>query len=369
MSRSRSGSVSERLAQIAATVKTDGATNGMPWDPRSTSFPSRGDLPKIENAPEGAAWVWGSDDQLGRLNLLTPARVAAAAKLITDGDIVSLNLPLNVPAVPAFKRQPFQHTIKPIASGYAYDDAYSLNTQSGTQWDGFRHIAFVKTAQFYNGATGAHIDGEEANQHRCSIHHWSDHGIGGRGVLLDYWTYAQENGIKYDPYEYHAIPLASLAACGKSQGLDIRPAAQGGDMQIGDILLIRSGFVSTYHSLGPSERAAAALRPHTHGPGDGMRWAGISAEDEMVDWLHDSYFAAVAGDAPSFEAWPSMRADGGMLHEYILALWGMPLGELFDLEKLADVCRRKGRWTFFFSSAPANVPGGVASHANAQAFF
>jgi hypothetical protein len=78
-----------------------------------------------------------------------------------------------------------------------YDDVYSLNTQSGTQWDGFRHISFIKTGQFYNGATGAHIDGAEANQHRCSIHHWSDHGIGGRGVLLDYWTYAQENGIKY----------------------------------------------------------------------------------------------------------------------------------------------------------------------------
>jgi hypothetical protein len=100
-----------------------------------------------------------------------------------------------------------------------------------------------------------------------------------------------------------------------------------------------------------------------------MRWAGVSSEDEMIDWLHDSYFAAIAGDAPSFEAWPSRRADGGMLHEYILALWGMPLGELFDLEKLAEACRRKGRWSFFFSSAPANVPGGVGSHANAQAFF
>ncbi|KFY33478.1 hypothetical protein V494_07575 [Pseudogymnoascus sp. VKM F-4513 (FW-928)] len=369
MSESDSGSVSQRLAQIASTVKKEGATNSLPWDPKATSFPSRADLPKIENAPNGAAWVWGSDDQIGRLNLLTPDRVAAAAKLITDGDIVSLNLPLNVPAVPAFNRQPFQHTIKPLFPGLVYDDIYSLNTQSGTQWDGFRHISHIKTGQFYNGATGAHIDGEEANQHRCSIHHWSDHGIGGRGVLLDYWTFAQENGINYDPYDYHAIPLPSLVACGKAQGIDIRPASQGGDIQIGDILLIRSGFVSTYNRLGPSERAAAALRPHVHGPEDGMRWAGVSGEDEMVDWLHDSYFAAVAGDAPSFEAWPSMRADGGMLHEYILALWGMPLGELFDLEKLAEVCRRKGRWTFFFSSAPANVPGGVGSHANAQAFF
>lgn len=57
------------------------------------------------------------------------------------------------------------------------------------------------------------------------------------------------------------------------------------------------------------------------------------------------------------------------LHEHILALWGMPLGEMFDLEKLAATCREKGRWTFFVTSSPANCPGGVGSHANAQAIF
>ena len=25
----------------------------------------------------------------------------------------------------------------------------------------------------------------------------------------------------------------------------------------------------------------------------------------MIDWLHDCYFAAVAGDSPTFEAWPT----------------------------------------------------------------
>lgn len=51
---SESGSVSQRLAQIAATVKKEGGTNDMPWDPKATSFPSRSNLPKIENAPDGA---------------------------------------------------------------------------------------------------------------------------------------------------------------------------------------------------------------------------------------------------------------------------------------------------------------------------
>lgn len=75
------------------------------------------------------------------------------------------------------------------------------------------------------------------------------------------------------------------------------------------------------------------------------------------------------------------------LHEYILALWGMPLGEMLDLEKLASTCREKNRWFFFFSSAPANckgmfssfttdedllitiATGGVSSHVNGTAIF
>jgi hypothetical protein len=99
--------------------------------------------------------------------------------------------------MPAFGREKFVHLIKPLASGRAYDDVYMMNTQSGTQWDGFRHVSYIETGTFYNGCTGAHIDGPERNKHRCSIHHWGEHGIGGRGVLLDYWGYAKEKGIKY----------------------------------------------------------------------------------------------------------------------------------------------------------------------------
>lgn len=45
------------------------------------------------------------------------------------------------------------------------------------------------------------------------------------------------------------------------------------------------------------------------------------------------------------------------LHEFILALWGMPLGEMLDLEALSKKCHERGRWIFFFSSNPANCPG------------
>ena len=47
------------------------------------------------------------------------------------------------------------------------------------------------------------------------------------------------------------------------------------------------------------------------------------------------------------------------LHEYLLALWGVPIGEMLDLERLAEKCRSRGKWTFFVASSPNNVLGEV----------
>jgi len=87
----------------------------------------------------------------------------------------------------------------------------------------------------------------------------------------------------------------------------------------------------------------------------------------MLEWIWDSGFSAVAGDAISFEVYPDQ---GGLsLHEYLLAGWGVPIGELFDLEALAKVCEEEGRWSFFVTSMPLNMPGGVSSPPNAMAIF
>jgi hypothetical protein len=50
-------------------------------------------------------------------------------------------------------------------------------------------------------------------------------------------------------------------------------------------------------------------------------------------------------------------------------MWGMPIGEMWDLEALAAECEKQQRWTFFLTSAPLNVTGGVASPPNALAIF
>ena len=253
-------------------------------------------------------------------------------------------------------RQEFQHQIKPLAEGFAYDDVYNMNTQSGTQWDGFRHVAHGPTASFYNRTKAADFGASE----KCSIHFWRDNGFTGRGILLDYRSYAKSQWFTYDTSAPHAISFDELEACGKHQGIDIRPASQGGDIQVGDILFIRSGWVEDYYSRTPEGNRALALRQDAS-------FAGVKQEEKIIHWLHDCYFAAVAGDAPGFERWPS--PEPWRLHEYLLALWGMPIGEMVDLERVSELAKKYNRYTFFFTSAPFRTHGGVASYLNATAIF
>jgi len=41
---------------------------------------------------------------------------------------------------PYFGRERFKHTLKEVTP-YAFDDLYDMNTQSSSQWDGFRHAS------------------------------------------------------------------------------------------------------------------------------------------------------------------------------------------------------------------------------------
>ena len=98
------------------------------------------DLPLDPNGPVGNAWgLFGQNDQLGMLNLLTPRTVAAAAQEIKDGIRISLDWPLNKPSTPNFNRAVFRQEISNKAPRCVNDDMLAFNTQSSSQWDGFRH--------------------------------------------------------------------------------------------------------------------------------------------------------------------------------------------------------------------------------------
>jgi len=115
---------------------------------------------------------------------------------------------------------------------------------------------------------------------------WAERGIVGRGILIDYYTWAQTNE-PYNPLETYSITLANLKKCIIAQNLQVRK---------GDILFIRSGFITTYSKLDiPAREKIASVNP--------PHFAGVEQSDDILEWIWNEQFAAVAGDAPSFEAW------------------------------------------------------------------
>ncbi|TFK68628.1 hypothetical protein BDN72DRAFT_662460 [Pluteus cervinus] len=345
---------SERLKGVSAQLVPDAPNQ---W----AKLPTFDELPHFKNYP-GCAWdVWGKDDELGTVNLLTDEVVQrAAAEEIKTGKAVSLNWPLNFPSKPVFGRKPPEVLMKSRHGKITRDDEIHINTQSGTQWDGLRHFPVIEHAVFYNNTPCDSLplgtiplpDPNDIDPilAKIGIQNWAKHGICGRGVLLDLVRHQTAGGTKllpYDPWTTHAITVPELEACAKAQGVEFRQ---------GDILIIRVGFIQKYYANTQEARDALPGKPET--------FAGIEQSEDMKRFLWDNHFAAVASDQPALERWPTPEGTPHM-HQTLLGLWGMPIGEFFDLEKLSEICAETGRYAFFFSSWPLNIIGGCASPPNA----
>lgn len=311
------------------------------------NLPNYDDLPAVPGKPPRSAWgLWGDNDQIGTINLLTPERMVSAARLIRKGATFPLNWELEKPDPPLAYRETLRHRIKPL-SPTGNDDVYdNFNTQASSQWDGLSHESHAQYG-FYNGVTKAQITGKEGT--RNGIEHWARRGIAGRGVLVDYIRWVRENGIAFDPGKNTEITVAQLFEAAKSQNISF---------QIGDILLFRTGWIEWYETLDTEKRVALSSRPFMS--------CGLKQADETLRFLWDNHFAAVATDSPGFEVFP-VDASFGLMHHTILPLWGMPIGEMFYLDPLAADCAADDVNEFFFASAPLNKLGGVASPPNALA--
>ena len=213
-------------------------------------------------------------------------------------------------------------------------------------------FAHLPSGRFYNGCTENTAPGANRTRNlQCGIQMWAQHGIAARALLLDFGRWAAAQRLRPDAFAATNITLAQLRAVAAAQGLDLAR-----DTRVGDVLLVRTGFTAAYRALTPAQRVALAARPYTPGPDGAQRFIGVEGSAEAGEWMHDAYFSAVAADSPAFESWPP-QGTGLSLHERLLSLWGVGLGEFFDLERLAERCAARKRWTFFFTSAPFNVEG------------
>lgn len=150
--------------------------------------------------------------------------------------------------------------------GFA-DDAVSMHQQYSTQWDGFPH-SFCN-AKMYNGYDAAKVTARGTME--CSIHQWADK-IVTRGILLDIAKYKGVGNLE----KGYVITPEDLDGCAKAQNIEV---------QSGDILLIRTGWMNVMMKMTYPLRGK---EPYEIGePGIGIR---------ACKWIKDKQISAVAVD-------------------------------------------------------------------------
>ena len=307
-------------------------------------IPSYDELTLIEGLGMPHAWDVLDRDR-GTVSLLSSDTVRSAATLVSEGDVIPLNLSLGEIDPPLFGRAPYKHTVLPVSRNSNEDKLDEFNPQSTSQWDGLRHVR-AKQHGFFGGVTEIAADDTET----LSIEHWARSGIVGRGVLLDVSRYLASTGRPLDPFAGDEILAESLDATAQAQGVELHP---------GDIACVRTGWVDAYRKLDTRGRRAPELS---------QRFSGLRADAATARFFWDNHVAALCADNPAVEVAPGDKSVG-YLHWRLLPTLGLAVAELLDLDTLAERCATLRRWEFLFVAVPLPVPGGVSSPSNAVAIL
>jgi kynurenine formamidase len=293
---------------------------------------------------------WGPDDELGTLNLIDADCIKAAAALVKQGKTISCALPFdgNGPQNGWGGRvNPLHFMLQDggdisigaqdhLARLRYTDDAIYMPLQCGTQWDALAHVFYDD--QMYNGYGPEHVSSTGAT--RNAIQKINDKVVG-RGILLDI---PRHRGVSWlEPGE--AIHDHELAACAEAQGVEVRR---------GDIVLVRTGHITKVRAEG---------HWGTYSAGDAPGLALSSSH-----WLCGNDVASVATDTWGMEVRPNELPDIFQpLHVVLLVNAGMLIGEIFDLDPLADDCANDGVYEFMFVAPPLPFTGAVGSPINPMA--
>jgi hypothetical protein len=129
---------------VAATAVSIGLLNAQSTGSKSPVTAAQYDQWKRDLSNWGR---WGKDDQIGALNLITPAKRRQAATLVKDG--VSVSLAADVDTVKAVDNPtPYEVTMQGIGSDRL---AVSYHGIAHTHLDSLAHIH--ENGVFYNGYT------------------------------------------------------------------------------------------------------------------------------------------------------------------------------------------------------------------------
>ena len=336
--------------------------------------------------PDGSTWGdWGDDDELGRINLLTPEKVLQGVREVQAGISFCLSLPLDFPGGTALNQRRHPPVLAPTedmegnaATFYNVhmsempdfgdpkyvdvwaDDVVTLSLQYSTQWDSLAHVGAefdadgdgVEEAVYYNGyRAGVDLVGPQddaagdGGRHRCfarhlGLEHMAFHGVQGRGVLVDL---AHHLG-----HEWRGVDLATL-------GRSWRPTASSWSPATCSCCTPASPPRILEWDRDPDPRQIFTTCSY------------LDARDEaLLEWIADSQISALVADNYAVEGLLGKDRDPSRhsflpIHHLCLFKLGVPLGELWYLHELAAWLREHDRSRFLLTAPPLRLPGIVGS--------
>jgi len=337
---------------------------------------------RYQQRPQGSTWGdFGDDDQLGRVNLITPQKVLQGVAEVKTGQSFCLSLPLNLPGGNVLNPRRFPPQLSPTirqgAPNWIYevrrdvddaidvvnDDKVLLWLQYSTQWDSFAHVGSLFDANgdgiaepvFYNGyrpdksftlTAAENPDRSQAAAwqsaaHALSVEHLAKHGMQGRGVLIN---------------------LRDKLGDGRTVvGYDLLMKLieeQGVIVEAGDMLCIYTGFTDRIVEWAgkPDAELAHDL------------CAALDGRDErLLQWISDRQISALIADNYAVEHYDGSKPPGPCatlpLHQHCLFKLGVPLGEIWYLHELAQALKAQKRSRFLLTAPPLRLPGAVGSPA------
>jgi kynurenine formamidase len=332
--------------------------------------------------PPGSTWGdWGDDDELGRINLITPEKVLQGVREVEAGLSFCLSLPLDFPGGTSLNQRRYPPILRPtedleynpdtfynvIASESINprlidvwaDDAVTLWLQYSTQWDSLAHQGAQFDADgdgvdepiYYNGfRPGQDIIGPKADAkgdgsgsvsfaRHLGLEHMAAHGVQGRGVLIDV---AHHLGNEWQP-----VNLQTLKEIMAADNVVVEP---------GDMLLIHTGFATQILAWNKEPDPVKIQAMHAY----------LDSHDEsLLQWITDSQISALVADNYAVEGLVANRDKNPHtllpIHHLCLFKLGIPLGELWYLHELATWLREHQRSRFLLTAPPLRLPGTMGS--------
>ena len=292
---------------------------------------------------------WGHDDQLGTLNLITPAKRVQAARLVQDGVSVTCARPISTDITADTTFQPVRFMVDSGEGRDTCSPERALERRGAAEFIGMVFHGYTIThvdtpahyfwqGKIYNGRSGNLITSREGAQVE-SVELLHD-GVVSRGVLLDVaalkgrWLESGEGVMPED-----------LDAAEKAQGVRVEP---------GDILLIRTGYYG---------------RRLAQGPRSPMKDGSPAAHVACAPWFRERGVAMLGTDTHNDVSPLPYPRIGNALHVVSLVAMGLWLIDNGNLEDLAAACRARGRWEFLLTIAPLRLHATTGSPVNPIALF